>query len=153
MPLTPPILTNELAKFMDDQVPSFEGFPSATNVGQKWAAAVDAYASKVIPASIAAAIAKTAMAGAMAGASAPGAGTAAIPAAFAAYAATLGGGMAPAFVAVPPPAPLSLDPAFAVGMSGGSASAVISQIVTIVDTWFRTGTATPALGGPPVPWS
>jgi hypothetical protein len=139
---------------MDDKAPTFDKFPpDGPTAAKDWATAVDAYASAVIPPSTTAAAAKSALQGALAGMSAPGAALVAFPAAFTAYAAALGGGMAPAFVAVPPPAPLVLAPVFALGMTGAPASAVVAQIASIIDLWFRTGTATPAAGGPPVPWS
>jgi len=154
MPLVPAILIQELTKFMDDKAPTFDKFPPDDPAAAKaWATAVDAYASAVIPPSTAAAAAKSAMQGALTGMSAPGAAAVAFPGAFSAYAATLGGGMAPAFIAVPPPAPLVLAPVFILGMTGAPASAVVAMMASIIDVWFKTGTATPAAGGSPVPWS
>lgn len=154
MPLMPPMLTKELTKFMDDKAPTFDKFPPDGPAAAKaWAGAIDAYAKGVIPPSTTAAAAKSALEGALMGMSAPGAALVAFPAAFTAYAAALGGGMAPAFIATPPPAPIVFAPAMAAGMAGAPASAVVPQIATIIDLWFRTGMAVPALGGPPVPWS
>jgi hypothetical protein len=153
MPLIPTILIQELSRFMDSKSSSFQGFPGRETVGQAWADAVDAYAAAIIPPSTTSPACKTALAGALAGMSSPNGALVVLPAGFTGYAAVLGGGMAPTFIATPPPVPLNLSPAFSLGMSRAPAAEVIAQIAALVDAWFRTGIAVPLIGGPSVPWS
>jgi hypothetical protein len=53
---------------------------------------------------------------------------------------------------VPPPTPIDFTAAFAIGQGGGSSLAVASSMGTIIDAWFRTGTAIPP-AGPTITWS
>jgi hypothetical protein len=73
-------------------------------------------------------------------------------AAFQAFGAAVGLGMAPAFVAVPPPAPVGFASLFAKPYQT-SAAAAAAHLTPAIDAWMRTGTATPAIGGSPIPWS
>jgi hypothetical protein len=146
MPLLPPTLASALA--------DVAASPPATaaECAQAWADAVQSYAAAVVPPSTTAAAAGSALAGALVAGFAPPDASAAMSAAFTAFAATLGGGMAPAFVAVPPPSPCDFASLFAGPKPATHAEAGLA-IATLIDTWMRTGTATPASGGAAVPWS
>lgn len=62
-------------------------------------------------------------------------------------------GMAPAFTAIPPP-PSGLDlQQFRASNIGESNYQALFNICEVIDTWLRTGTATPNSGGPPINWS
>jgi hypothetical protein len=63
-----------------------------------------------------------------------------VDAAFAAFAATVGLGMAPAFVAVPPAAPLGVAVLLTAPQPTHAAAAAL--FATTIDSWFRTGSAT-----------
>jgi hypothetical protein len=146
MPLSAPGLQSDLE--------SLFASPPATvaECGQAWADAVGAYASGVVPASTTVSAAQATLAGALA--SAFGTEDAASPmdAAFQAFATTVGTGMAPAFVATPPPSPVGFATLFAPPFPETHAAAA-QKYATAIDTWARTGTATPSGGGAPVPWS
>lgn len=118
----------------------------------QWAAAVGDYASGVVPASTTVAAAQATLEAALAAAFAQPAAAPAIETAFAAFGVTVGGGMAPAFVAVPPAVPVGFVAQFA-GPKPTTHAAAALAISTLIDTWARTGTATPSGGGAPVPWS
>lgn len=155
MPLLIANIQSSLAKLMDKDNVAFVGYPTnSAQVANNWADAVNQYASLVIPISTTSVGAKNAMIAAMLpGLSAPGGFFAAFISGFTAYALTLGGGMAGAgFVAVPPPVPINFGPLLALPLDG-PLSTKISTMASIIDTWFRTGTATPSAGGSPIIWS
>ncbi len=146
MPLNPAGLTADLtANFAD---------PGATYAacGQQWADAMQAYAAAVVPASTTVAAAATALAADLAAAFAQPSAIASMETAFAAFATTVGLGMAPAFTAVPPPGAVGFAAQFG-GAHPATHADAASAISGIIDTWMRTGTATPSGGGAPVPWS
>jgi hypothetical protein len=130
--------------------------PDATAVdnAQAWADAVRVYAVGVEPAAVppAVAAAANALAAALAGAFAASAAVPGMEAAFATFAAALGAAMAPAFVAVPPAGPVGFA-SLASGPMPDTAAAGADRIAGLIDTWIKTGTATPALGGAAVSWS
>lgn len=144
MPLNKSILEVELIKIMDkDDSSSFEGFPKdAKEVGERWANALDAYASAVTPPSTTPSAAKVASERIFATAS-PILANAAIvlPQAFLAYATILAGGMS-GYTGVPPAGVLDLSTVFAIGLGGGSGSDCAAEMANKVDIWFKTGTAT-----------
>jgi hypothetical protein len=128
--------------------------PPATvaQCAQAWADAVQAYAAAVVPPSPQVASAAATLATALQSAfSAPDAAPG-MESAFTNFALTVGAGMAPAFVAVPPPGPVGFPQQFA-GPKPATHAAAAQAIATLIDTWMKTGSATPAAGGPPVPWS
>ncbi len=61
--------------------------------------------------------------------------------ALAAFAVSLSAGMQPAFTAVPPPSPIVLSPVSVLGLGGATPSQCTNLISTLIDSWFRTGTA------------
>jgi hypothetical protein len=148
MPLNTPGLQSSIQSLMDDPG------ASAAECAQSWASLIGSYAAGVIPASVSVAAAQTALQAALLSAftSAPGAGAALFDAALTAFGAAVGTGMAPAFVAVPPPAPAGF--ATQAGASPPQdATAAVTVLASLIDTWMRTGTATPSVGGPPVIWT
>jgi hypothetical protein len=118
----------------------------------KWADAIAAYFSPVVPPSANVAAAKGTLQTQLAAAFALPSAATAMDAAFTAFALTVGGGMAPTFVAVPPPLPVGWALLFAEPYPA-SADAAAEKISTVLDAWARTGTATPSIGGSPSPWS
>ena len=115
-----------------------------------WAAAVEAFALGVVPASATVAAARAALEASLVGAFGTTDAAPLMETAFAAFAVTVGGGMA-GFVPTPPPAPIGLAAQFLVHPPTHAAAA--TAVATLVDTWMRTGSATPSGGGPPVSWS
>ena len=146
MPLVPANLQSDLQ--------SISARPGATvaDCAAAWATAVRTYAAAVVPQSTSSAAAGAALEASLASAFATPAAAQLMDAALATFAATLGAGMAPAFVAVPPPAPLGFATLFAEPYPP-TAEAFAVKLSTAVDTWMRTGTATPSVGGSPVPWT
>lgn len=128
--------------------------PGATYAacGQQWADAMQAYATGIVPASTTVTTAAATLASDLAAAFALADAIPSMETAFATFAATVGLGMAPAFTAVPPPGAAGFAAQFGGGHPVTHADAA-SAISGIIDTWMRTGTATPSGGGAPVPWS
>jgi hypothetical protein len=116
-----------------------------------WCAAIQAWASAVVPASTTVAAATATLNGALTAAFGTTGAAAAMETAMTAFGATVGGGMAPAFVAVPPPAPVG----FATLFSSNSATKQggVDKVADALHAWALTGTATPSGGGPAVNWS
>lgn len=127
--------------------------PTAAACAGLWAAAMSAYAAGVVPPSLTVAAAASALSSSLAGAFAsPAAAPALFDAAFAAFAGAVGAGMAPAFTATPPPAPLNVGALLALEQPTHGAAA--AAFATLIDEWFHTGAAT--LVAPPftvVPWT
>lgn len=146
MPLDAPGLEADLEELFAE--------PPATvaECADAWAAAVGAYASGVVPASATVAAAQAALAGALLSAFQTPAAAAPMEAAFTAFATTVGAGMAPAFVATPPPSPVGIATLSAPPHPETHAAAA-NKYATAIDVWMKTGTATPSVGGAPVPWS
>lgn len=148
------ILKKELEKFFDDKSPNFISAPqNLLDAANKWANAFDIYAKGVTPPSTSSNAAKLAFIGVFVTSIVPGSGLIIIPQAFQAYTVALALGMAPTFIATPPIIPPPIQPAFAIGMAGGPASAILQAMVTIIDIWFRTGIAVNALSGTSTIWS
>ena len=155
MPLDAAGLETDLAAFfanppitiVDDVV---DVTTSRADCAQEWADAMQAYAAAIVPASTgvaaAAAVLKTSLATAFALESAAGS----VSAAFATFAASVGSGMA-GFTAVPPPGSLGVVALLATPQSTHAAAA--AAWATQIDTWMKTGTATPIPSGSPANWS
>ena len=149
-------MKSEIQKINDQEFGGFEGFPKTlSEAASRWATVVDTFASVVIPASTTASAAKSAFQGVMMGVDVnAGNGLIMLDNACVAYAAALAGGMAGAgFVGVPPVGLPGCPSVASIGLGGGSAESVADQLSTLIDTWFKTGQATPIAGGPPIPWS
>lgn len=146
-------IENKLRELNDQAYAGFVGFPAdVAACALAWATAVDTYASAIIPASSSSAAAKTAFQTTMLGLAGAN-GLVILTAAFTAYATALATGMAPTFIATPPPIPIDISSIIPVGLAGADGHTIATLLATIIDTWFRTGTATPSGGGSPVLWS
>lgn len=129
--------------------------PTTAALASEWSAAITAWASAIVPPSAAVTAAGEAFEVSLLAAFNNPDQAARLPlvtTAFTTWAVTVGGGMAPAFVAVPPPAPVPWAAAFA-GGNLPTRVAGVAAVASTLDAWARTGTATPSGGGPPVPWS
>lgn len=124
-----------------------------TACSNEWGAIMESYASGIIPASTTVSSAAATLAAAMEAAFAMPDPLAipAVEAAFLAFATTLGTGMAPAFTATPPPAPPPFAAFMAVPKPTHAAAAV--ALTAVIDTWMKSGTATPSGGGSTVNWT
>ena len=162
MALLASVLETELRKFMDPQYADFKGWPTNdVDTAAAWAKAIDIYTGRglsVVPVSATGEAAKGILQTGLLGMSAPGAAILAFDAALLAYATSLAAGMAPAFVGAPPVLTLTATPPtlaiiIAAGLAGASSSEQAALMATWINTWFKTGTAVPSAGGPPVPWT
>lgn len=135
----------------DIQSATDEPGDSAAACAQTWANIMGSYFAGVVPASTTVSAAQASLQSALVSAfsAEAGAGLGLLETAFTAFAATIGAGMAPAFVAVPPPMPVgfaNLEPA-------EDAASTATNLATLISTWAQSGTATPSAGGSPVPWT
>lgn len=117
----------------------------------KWAGAISTYFAAIAPPSSSQVAARAALQAQLAAAFALPNAIPGMTTAMTAYAAALGAGMAPAFAAVPPPVPFTWVALLAPPYPETAALAA-KKIASAMDTWARTGTATP-VSGSPVPWS
>ncbi len=145
MPLNISALQNGIQTVSQSPAPDIAG------CAQQWASAATQYATAVVPPSLTVSAAGSALTAALAGAFATPLAAPGMESAFAAFAASVGVGMAPAFVAAPPPRPVGFATQFALPPPP-TAAAAASAVTTLIDTWMRSATATPAVGGSPVPW-
>lgn len=154
MPLLLPVLENELSKLMDKTNPQFIGFPgNVPDVAENWSNAIYTYSQSIIPPSTTGSTAKNAMKSVLLGATAPGSFFPLFELSFTAFATQLGLGMS-GFTAVPPPLPIILmAPMLAIPLSESFNASRITVMASIIDSWFRLGTATPIGGGSPIIWS
>lgn len=121
-----------------------------------WGTACGDYAADVVPAANGPAVVA---AGAALGASLATAfantvqatGVAAAEAAFLTFGTSVGAAMAPAFTATPPAGAVGWAAIFAATYTSTGDSA--ADAADAIDTWMKTGTATPSGGGAPVNWS
>ncbi len=161
MPLSNQVLFSEFEKFMNSESARFNKFPaSPVEFGQSFSSAIDKYVSTICPAVTLAARSqgKILLSSALSTVGPPPQGlpfTEVISSAMATYSLTIAGGMLPTFIGVPPPLPIGnlIQPVFVLGMAGASNSEVTNAMSKIIHNWFKTGTATPSGGGPPIPWS
>ncbi|NRA02909.1 MAG: hypothetical protein HRU00_09940 [Myxococcales bacterium] len=139
---------------LESDIAAIDGGDDTTEAAGQWGDAMDDYAAGVVPVCSTVSAAIATLKGAMDTAfqnTVKATTVSALEAAFAAFGVTIGGGMAPAFTAVPPPG--------TVGFSGLMASDQSSQAdmaedwADAIDTWMKTGTATPSGGGSPINWS
>lgn len=155
MTLVKSTMKSEIRKISDESFSLFGGFPEdSVEASSRWADAVNKYGSKVTPASTTAQVAKSAFQSIMSGINVEaGNGLALFVSAFTAYTLQIGLGMAPSFIAIPPPIPIILAPTFAIGNSGGTAEEVSDSMANAIDIYFKTGTATLSSGGAPIFWT
>lgn len=145
MPLDPVSLQSGLEAVAAD--------PPATVAAcaQAWADAAQVHAAAVVPGSTTVTAAAATLSTALAAAFDLDDAAPAMETAFAAFAATIGGGMT-GFVATPPPGAVGFAAQFA-GPKPSTHAAAAAAVGTLIDTWMRTGTATPSGGGSTVNWS
>ena len=117
---------------------------------QQWADSVVSYAAAITPPSTSVLGAKTALQASLAGAFAAPDAIGGMEAAFTQFAAAVGLGMA-GFVPAPPLGPVGFAAQFGGPHPATHADAGLA-IAGRIDTWLRTGSATPVSGGTPVPW-
>jgi hypothetical protein len=118
-----------------------------------WAQAIGGYASSVLPASTTVSTAQVTLESALAGAFASPAAAPLMEVAMLAFGATVGIGMLPAFVAVPPAVPVGFVTFFATQPPPSTHEEAGAQLAALIDTWMRTGTANTVIPTTPVPWS
>lgn len=154
MPLLQPTLVQEVLKLVDQNNPQFLGFPpTLQGAAVNWGNAVAFYASTIVPVSATISAAQAAFVARLNQINLTTQnGQEMFHLAFIDFAVALAPGMA-GFVAVPPVAILNLYPIFASTLNHQNVQAFANEFATTVDTWFRTGTATPVSGGPVIPWS
>ncbi len=147
MAVNPAALQSRLASNFANPGSSF------ADCAQQWADAMVEYASAVVPPSTTVAAAGLALKASLASAFAiPGAALPAMDPAFTTFATTVGAGMAAAgFIGAPPPSPVGF--ASLVGTTSPTHAAAAANVAGKIQTWFVTGTATPSVGGPPIPWT
>ena len=153
MPLNTPTLGTELQTLFTSPPETFAA------CAQDWADAIENYSLTVVPPSTtiaaAATILNTSLVVAFQAGAADPTGVSIAPlleVAFVTFATTVGIGMAPAFVATPPPAPVGWAAALA-GSAPDAHAAAASKYRDLIDLWMRTGTAVPSAGGPAQPWA
>lgn len=127
--------------------------PPATSAqcAEAWADAIESYTLLVVPTSTTVSVAAIALASDLLSAFDSGDAPPTMELALAQFATTVGGGMA-GFTATPPPGPVGFAAEFAPPFPATHAAAAAS-VGALIDTWMRTGTATPSGGGAPVNWS
>lgn len=141
MPLVKADLVDDLESRLSDPP------PTADECAAELAQAVGAYAADIIPASTTVASAAATLETALKSAYAQPSAIAPTESAFTAFASTVGSGMA-GFTAVPPSGPVG----FAT-MDASTRSGAFEALADKIDTWLKTGTATPSGGGTTVFWS
>jgi hypothetical protein len=146
MPLDLAGLKSDLEAFFAESRATREGCAA------KWADAMSAYAAGIVPPSTTVSTARDALeAAVLAAISTPAAGPG-MEAAFAAFALTVGGGMA-GFVPTPPAAPVGFVTALLPPFPETHAAAA-TKWGDLIDDWMKTGSS--ALVAPPntvIPWS
>ena len=136
----------------DEEFSGFAGFPeNVAEAAERWSLAIGNYAAAVTPPSTTFEPARQALKSQLLLADSLGANAFIIG--LTQYASILGGGMAPAFTATPPPIPIVLEPIFAAGFGGASAVTIANQLADVIDLWFKTGTAINNTSGATVNWN
>jgi len=147
MPLLQSTLADKLESIFADPPETFEA------AGKAWAAAVGEYAADVVPPSSSVSGAQETLAVALAADFAVPLGAPPLmEVAFLAFGATVGLGMAPAFVAVPPAAPVGFVAQF-VAPPPATHRAAAEALAAKIHAWMGTGTANTVPPSSPVSWS
>lgn len=146
-------LEEDLEELFSNPASGFAG------VADQWGNVLSDYVQAIVPASttVTAAVStlKTSLATAFEAGQIDGTGAttaASLELAFAAFAATIGSGMAPTFVATPPTLPVGWASALASTPPSTHAEAA-DRYSNLIDVWMRTGTAVPSIGGSSINWS
>jgi hypothetical protein len=125
--------------------------PTAADCADAWSTAMVAYAAAVVPPSLSVAGAKAVLTGSLVSAFSSPSAASAMESAFLAFATTVGAGMAPAFVAAPPPGPVGFASQFGTNVPTHAQAA--EEFGNLIHAWMTTASATPSGGGSPSPWS
>ncbi len=134
----------------------FEGFPKNIQESAiRWGDCVNSYAANVTPVSTTSEAAKLSFISAMQSVNVnAGNGLILFNNALVSYALTLAGGMVGGgFIGTPPPVPPTIQVIAPIGLGGGTSEAIANMLASIIDIWFKTGTATPSSGGSPILWT
>ena len=154
MPLDPKTLTDELSKFIDKESSLFDKFPSSKeDAADKWAKAFDAYAKGVFPLSNGMNQAAISDFKGNFMTIDDDTGMTQLAQCFVLYAVKLSDGMTiavPTITGIPPAGAPNLSSVPGIGMAGGKSAQCIQTLVTIVDTWMKTGKAIDITTGIPV---
>lgn len=146
MPLDTSGLQNALADI-------FESPPATTaQAAHAWAQALGDYFATVVPPSTTVSAATAALEPLLLAAFGSPAAPPLLEAAFLSFATQVGAGMAPAFVGVPPVAPVGFA-LLAAPPFPATRQVAVAMWAAAIDAWAHTGTATPVVPGPPVIWS
>lgn len=126
--------------------------PPATHAlcAKAWASAVGEYAKSVVPASSSVEAAVAALEARLATAFATTNAAGEMEIAMAVFALGVASGMA-GFAPTPPPGLVGFAAQFATHPETHADAA--EAVAELIDTWMRTGTATPSGGGAPISWS
>ena len=151
MALIPSILENSLNLVFDSDAKIYP--ESLEDAAVKWSLALNSYASLVTPPSTTFELARQAFIQTFLGMNAPNSGLILFPQCFVQYAIVLSTGMQPAFTGVPPPNVPNFESVYSIGMNGGNSRAVISLLTTLIDVYFRTGTAINNTSGATINWN
>lgn len=146
------LLKEEILKITDASNPQHEGFPqNIFEAAERWATAINNYASQVLPVSLTADSAKVSLVAHLG--TANDIGTQSFINGLIAYSIILSNGMNPAFSGVMPATPLNLQPIFNMGLNGASSEEVAEYLSVEIDRWFRTGTAINNSIGATINWN
>ena len=138
--LLPSTIVTTIRAYTDPLYIGFTVFPASEEEAIEALANVFyQYSLTIVPACVTQAAAREVMKIELAGMNAAGAAPAKITAAALTFASAL---LMEGYTSVPPPTPLDLSSVAAIGFAGGSAEVCATELATVIDAWFRTGTAT-----------
>lgn len=128
---------------------------TAVLCAQKWSEAMRDYALSITPPSTtvvpAAALLQSTLTPVFQGSTTAASTAAAMEAAWAVFAVTVGAGMAPSFVATPPLGLVGFSSLFS--LSPSSHAEASNSFSTMIHLWMSTGLSVPVPAGPSVPWT
>lgn len=154
MALVKLFLKNSLAKFWDENDPSFAGFPADT--GQAaflWGEAIGAYTASLTPPSTTLLLAKENLKKSLFLVFEKKTHNVELLAnAFDRYAIDIGAGMAPNFTFTPP-VPFPIESIVSIGLSVNTSRDALLVWVDAIDAWIRTATATNTSTDATILWS
>jgi hypothetical protein len=149
MPLAPETLVVDLEEIASGNNATY------AIAAEKWAEAMQTYVAFIVPAAtpLSIATAGVALEIELEVAFATEDAASAMETAFLNFATTVGSGMAPPFIATPPPNPVGFATLFAASPPPATHAEGAQDFTDAIDAWMKTGTAVPSGGGPPVFWS
>jgi hypothetical protein len=151
MALLKPTLKDGIQSIIDQEYSGFTQFPSSVlEAAERWSIAIDNYASLVTPPSTTSQAASQALKAKLL--LAENLGVDAFKLGLIEYATVLAGGMAPTFTGVPPVTPPIFEPIFAAGFAGADSATIAELLSSMIDLWFKTGTAINNTSGVTLTW-